>query len=62
MIATALDNIDPRFLFLGKTGIAFQNLGIAQNPIEWGSEFMAHAGKKIAFGFVGLVCNLLGSM
>ncbi len=60
MLPAAFDNIKSDLLGFGQALISFENLGIPQNAVERGAEFMTHIGEEFAFGTVGNVRSFFG--
>ena len=44
-------------LDFGKVVLALQKLGIAQNAVEGGAQFVGHRRQKVAFGLAGRLCR-----
>ena len=56
---TAFDDRDLTPLIRSKVSIPLQNLGIAENGVKRGAQFMTHIRKKAALGLIGRLRGFL---
>ena len=59
MFPTAFDDRDLTPLIRSKLSIPLQNLGIAENGVKRGAQFMTHIRKKAALGLIGRLRGFL---
>ena len=60
MLAAILDGRDRRFDIGSKLPFALQNLGVAEDSVQRGADFMAHVSQKGTLGAIGNVSGVFG--